>query len=107
MKSFLTGSHAYGTPNKNSDIDLVICMSKKEGLKLGELTQPDKGEQMRYGSSDLLTMRFGDLNLIVCLSDEVYAAWKVGTHEAKRKKPLDKTKSKNLFAQLFTSWGFK
>ena len=34
MNSFITGSRCYGTPNKDSDIDLVLRVSIDDALTL-------------------------------------------------------------------------
>lgn len=69
MNAFITGSHAYGTPNKDSDVDLVVRMSKATLKKLHELSGIKEGEPLR----------FGNLNLIACTNDLEMAVWKVGT----------------------------
>ena len=111
MKSFLTGSHVYGTPNEHSDIDLVVRMDSDTVDRLAELTSQDIAEQIHY-SDGSISLRFGKLNLIVCLTDEIYAAWKVATWTAEREKDkkkigesLDKNVSAKLFQELFKKAG--
>lgn len=99
MKAFITGSHAYGTPNSNSDVDLVILVGhadledlEKLGDKqyevdrrpVGGRTDSDPGtpgsEQHRTAS-----VRFGRLNLI-CTTDPIaYGVWLKGTRELERR----------------------
>ena len=105
MKSFLTGSRVYGTPNENSDTDLVLRMEPEEALILSKYSDGFNAEQMRYGGGHCLTMRFGGLNLIICMNDESYAAWKISTLEAKKLKPLSKGRSGKLFHANFVEWG--
>jgi hypothetical protein len=72
MKSFITGSHAYGNPGPKSDIDLVVMVDD-----LGE-------EILRKFSEGCRTVRFGKLNLIICCSESEFAAWKFSTDKLKK-----------------------
>lgn len=99
MKAFITGSHAYGTPNSNSDVDLVILVGhadledlEKLGDKqyevdrrpVGGRTDSDPGtpgsEQHRTAS-----VRFGRLNLICATDPIAYGVWLKGTRELERR----------------------
>ena len=40
MRAFLTGSHAYGTPTTNSDIDLVALVSPEARPMARTVTPP-------------------------------------------------------------------
>jgi hypothetical protein len=75
MNAFVTGSRAYGTPRRTSDVDLVILCDEATETLLWTL-----GEQ-RDGS-----LYFGRLNLIVCTDEKTYAVWKVGTEACREKK---------------------
>ena len=65
MNAFITGSYAYGVPNKNSDIDLVVC--------LGAGTVD--GETLWDHSESHNSCRFGKLNLILLAPDR-FVEWK-------------------------------
>lgn len=65
MNAFITGSYAYGVPNKNSDIDLVVC------LDAGTI---DSETLWDHSESDK-SCRFGKLNLILLTPDR-FAEWK-------------------------------
>ena len=67
MKAFITGSHAYGRPNSKSDIDLVVFADQSAAKKLREL------------SDSVKTVRFGNLNIILCFSENEFNAWKTTT----------------------------
>ena len=74
MTAFLTGSVVYGTPNEDSDVDLVI------------LTTPDVISVLRTISDSTKTtasgarqLRFGDLNIVACTDRDDFAMWRVGT----------------------------
>ena len=71
MLPFLVGSHVYGTPRPDSDIDLVIRMTPEVATRLYELA----------GQSPDGPLRFGALNLIPALDDEQYAAWVKGLEQ--------------------------
>lgn len=58
MKAFLTGSYAYGTPHKDSDVDLVVAVDNQTYLKLWELSE---------NSGKLV---FGNLNLVAFNIDD-------------------------------------
>jgi len=65
---FLVGSHVYGTPRPDSDIDLVVRMEPEVAGRLYELA----------GQSPDGPLRFGKLNVIPALDDEQYRAWTRG-----------------------------
>lgn len=61
--AFVTGSHIYGTPGPESDIDLVVLCNAKTKAKLLE------------EAGGKYPIRFGKLNVIVASSQEEYKAW--------------------------------
>lgn len=68
MRSFVTGSWTYGTVHEESDVDLVIQVSPNDRRILEILADStEKG------------VRFGNLNLIICETDDEMAMWKAGT----------------------------
>lgn len=64
--SFLTGSHVYGVPTSDSDIDLVVLVSEEDRTKL--ILCSDTGK---------IPCKFGVLNLILVTSEEELKAWKL------------------------------
>jgi len=70
---FITGSHAYGDPRPDSDIDLVININDSE-LKdfLIDCSEEENNS----------VCRFGNLNLVIC-DDEQYDTWKHVTEQLK------------------------
>lgn len=71
FNSFLTGSHVYGRPTKESDVDLVL------------LVDYDTAEFLRKHSKlKKEPVRYGNLNLIICETVEEYMAWYMGTKKA-------------------------
>ena len=79
MKSFITGSRAYGNPKKDSDIDLVIRVDPSMAQILRKLSD-DSGETGEK------PCRFGRLNLILAESDLEFAVWRLGTTSMKSSK---------------------
>ncbi len=73
---FLTGSHAYGTPSADSDIDMVVWA---EDARLRELL-----EGCGY------PIRFGKLNIIICDNESDWNIWVKGTEALKRVAPVDR-----------------
>jgi len=61
---FITGSHAYGSPTENSDIDLVVWAVGETRAKLEVGGYP---------------IRFGRLNLILISDIDQWDIWKIGT----------------------------
>lgn len=101
-KAFLTGSHAYGTPNNESDIDLVLLMDESEGRRLATLAgiEPDKN----YG---VPVIRFGKLNLIVVTSQTEYDAWFNGTNQLVQEKPVTRERARDLLRAICGQCPFK
>lgn len=79
--AFLTGSHAYGTPREDSDIDIVLTLSDGDIGKLKSLCDkvdsheelPDDGNG--YDKSLDVSLRFGRLNLLV-VPPAKFVKWK-------------------------------
>lgn len=82
-KAFLTGSHVYGRPHDESDIDLVVRMEKSEINRLLSLLPLHQVGNLEQSGSDngIPSIRVGNLNLIMCDSDAEYSIWKDGTEK--------------------------
>jgi hypothetical protein len=79
LMTFISGSHAYGVPNEDSDIDLVIKVASREvALWLYEMLNDDYSgsDTPAYGS---ISIKHGKLNLICCWDENVYEIWRKGT----------------------------
>jgi predicted nucleotidyltransferase len=94
MKAFLTGSRVYGKPRRNSDIDLVVFVSKADAAALGNLCDDD-GDTSAYA-----TVRFGRLNLLVITDPAKYAAWVEGTAKLKAQRPVTREQAIEVFKAL-------
>ncbi len=84
MRSFVTGSRAYGTPNKNSDPGTT---GRDEGLSA--------------------SIRFGVLNVIATTCPIAFAVWQKGTEELKRERPVGKEAAIRHFRGLRVLHGLK
>lgn len=93
--AFITGSHRYGKPTEESDLDLVILLDRDCGSwdekRLRELSE---------GAAPQI--RFGRLNLILCRTETEYAYWKAGTEIMAREsrvndESIGKKKAKRRF----------
>jgi hypothetical protein len=76
MKSFITGSHAYGTPTENSDVDLAIFCSEEDADFLWK------------ASEDGPSVRFGKMNLIIFTNERAYDRWKECTNNLISRRPV-------------------
>lgn len=88
MKSFITGSRAYGKPCPDSDVDLVIRCDEglSEFLRSVCDISETRAEATYHGRP--CQIRFGRLNIIDCNTDEEFAAWKLGTSRLEDKSPV-------------------
>jgi len=89
MKAFLTGSHVYGTPNEESDVDLVICTDADTMRKLEKLADSDTAVS---GDNDhaSASVRFGKLNLTIVTNEDEWQAWRLATLALEAEKPVSK-----------------
>lgn len=86
LKSFVTGSHAYGVPNSKSDIDLVVMVSKEDLALLKDIADEGfRSDGMYESAMESACLRFGRMNLLVCTDLGLFGVWKRGTKELKAK----------------------
>jgi hypothetical protein len=69
--ALVTGSHVYGKPTEDSDVDLVVVADFDDTLGLRILWE---GQNQGEETSAVGSMRFGNLNLILVEPDE-YDRW--------------------------------
>src|ERR1700731_342638 len=88
LRSFVTGSHAYGIPNEDSDVDLVVLVTEKDMERL-MASCPDLSDVDKEYMSGAYTqsLRFGKLNLLVCTDERAFDVWRRGTRLLKKQKP--------------------
>lgn len=74
MLGQLTGSRVYGTPKEDSDVDMILRVTRAEGTILEEVSgayrNPDYPD-----TKDARPIRFGKLNIILCYTDAAYEGW--------------------------------
>src|SRR5688572_6524939 len=104
MNAFITGSRAYGTVKPGSDIDLVVMMDELTAIRLRKLAGVNKTK----GGG----VKFGNLNLIICTTEEQWAVWKLGTSHMVRDKarnevPFDKGDATKILDGLRVLVGIK
>jgi hypothetical protein len=104
---FITGSRAYGTPREDSDIDLVIFCSVEDArtlLNYNEASVEEIEEAAAtikgYGDEGILQVRYGRLNLILCVDDARYAEWVGGTVRLKAIAPVTRAQAIALLEEI-------
>lgn len=101
--AFLTGSRAYGIPKENSDIDVVILITKEALSKIFEYG-PVTPDDAHYGSAETgVSLRIGNLQLIFVASQAQYDAWLKGTKELKAKSPVTRDEAIEHFKQYWST----
>lgn len=98
----LGGSRMYGTPSEDSDVDLCILVSFEEAKILG--ANADEPRQIKPGAGSF-PVRYGNLNIIVCVDPDVYAKWLKGRNQLIDKAPVTREEAKAVFHQLGVSGG--
>jgi len=95
MKSFLTGSRAYGTPKEDSDYDVVVSMSQE----LCDTLRPaSEAEAPDYPHS--VALRFGKLNLICAVHPVMYEAWRKGNELCLAEAPITHERAIEIMVPL-------
>lgn len=94
MKTFLTGSYAYGTPTSRSDIDLVVYLPDADTRTLLV--------EKFCGGDATVALKIGNkidppLNLIVCKTIAEYDKWWAGTQLCIAEKPITRARAIEIF----------
>lgn len=85
MKSFLTGSRAYGTPRPESDYDLVVLIDKDlEATLRASFSVPEDESLKLKGANGQ------ELNLICVNDEDEYKAWFHATEFLKEVAPVSR-----------------
>jgi len=82
--AFITGSHAYGTPREDSDIDIVVLVDFETAEELERLSKAKPSKVPHRPRKILLD----NVNLVVCTSEFRFGLWKNGTAKCVRKAPI-------------------
>lgn len=102
---FLTGSYCYGTPNDKSDIDMVVLCDNKELIQA--LVMMNEGTDNSGGPNDnTFSLRFGKLNIIVCLTKNAYCCWNTATIKCIEENPISRDGAIEVFSTIFKRYGF-
>lgn len=109
-KAFITGSHAYGIPHKDSDIDLVVLLTQEDLAKLEIGCDPPKDEdeenRQAYITAGGMPLRFGKLNLIATTEPAQFEIWKRGTRALKKQAPVSRAFAVKFFRILRAKAGY-
>ena len=105
MLSFVTGSHAYGTPQVDSDIDLVVLVSKNDLQRMIEMTEAPEHER-DYIFAGGIPLRFGRMNVIACIDRKLFDLWRKGTAYLKTKRPVSRDYACKYFQKLRERAGY-
>ncbi len=105
MQPFVTGSRVYGTPRKDSDIDLVVLVDEATLKLLENVSEhtPTRhpNEEYQIGVLGLnASLRFGRLNLLCVTTPEAYEVWKYGTEKLKKEAPVTRDRAVEVFSKL-------
>lgn len=91
-RALLTGSQVYGQPTDESDIDLVLYLTKEEThTLLDAFDNQEEHDEIYVHSPDdegdyaFTSIRVGPLNLLLCHTYEEYQIWKETTQLCKSK----------------------
>lgn len=91
LQAFLTGSHAYGYPGPDSDIDLVVLVTKDEFDKLRQNADSMEGVDEQYDENGSCSLRFGNLNLLCFFDERRFLDWKKCTEVLKTQAPVSRS----------------
>jgi hypothetical protein len=81
--ALLGGSRAYGIPRTDSDIDLLIRISRVDFEQMCRgLNSDEWWSELESGS-----IKHGKINLICCFTDSQYRVWREGIENLKRRAP--------------------
>lgn len=94
MNAFLTGSCKYGIVTPESDCDFVVLVDEATLKSMqrwaDKVTVWDNGVSLHYGR----------LNIIACIDECVYAAWRLGTFRLEKQKPVTKDIADKVLHEL-------
>ena len=88
MNAFITGSHAYGTPKEDSDIDLAVLVSEENASLL-----------WAHGINEAGSIRFGKLNMVVFYNDENFYRWKKVNDALIKREPVTRDEAISAFQE--------
>ena len=107
-KSFVTGSHAYGTPGPDSDMDLVVFVTEKDLNRLQRLADKEEPSPLAQGyiNAGGTPLRFGRLNLICCTNEKYFEIWRDGTYLLRKQAPVTRQFAVEFLTTMRRKAGF-
>lgn len=99
-RSFLTGSHAYGTPAPESDVDLVVFVETEAKAKIVALLREETPTAREVEAGYGVAISIGSLNLILVDDPYAYDIWQEGTTQLIARAPVTREEAVRLFAKL-------
>lgn len=97
----LTGSHVYGFPNEDSDVDLVIRCDLETATRITELVSGRRpGDVISVPNS----VRVNRLNLIFATSPRQMAYWIEATEKCAAKGPMLRIDCVKIFGKVREKW---
>lgn len=102
IEAFLTGSHAYGRPREDSDIDICVLADHITRTTLRALCDDETSYPTKpgYDARDGESLRFGRINLIVVPNKAEFEAWRQATEELTVRKPVTRDEAKARIIEL-------
>lgn len=112
--AFITGSHAYGTPRPDSDVDFVVLTTHDDANMLASLQDDEdttlaEQEAKNKAASDCdieaylageTNLRFRRLNLICCYDRVEFEVWKQATFDLIAMKPVTREFAKDYIHKM-------
>ena len=92
MNAFLTGSHAYGTPREDSDIDVVVLMNPEDVRTILGVVGP-RSSDGSAADDCRVSLRFGNLKLLVMVHEDQFRAWQEATEELAARRPVTRAEA--------------
>ena len=93
MSAYLTGSHAYGTPRADSDVDLVVHIPL--GHEAAVLLK--NASHVCFDGPSSMSLMFGRLNLIVFREIDEFDKWREVTDALASKAPVTRDEAVAAF----------
>lgn len=96
MKAFITGSQAYGTPDANSDIDIVMFVDSATKKLLMSLLPTALTDY----NGNVKTFKSGKVHLIVTDDQKTYTAWATATQALTAMRPVSREQAQAAIGVL-------
>ncbi len=105
LNSIIIGSRVYGTPNQDSDWDVVIRSDREDALLFGAkkdgdhiIAPTDPAYELDIDSWHIY---IGNIDYILCFTDKRFESFRSGTEKLKLIAPVSRDVAKAVFKDLF------